>query len=144
MKPSLRTAVFERDDYTCQYCGARPRLLTLYRAGKKHTTLHVDHMIPRVRGGKDDIKNLVTACRGCNMAKKDRRWPFPLAYCAVCGEPDREAKIDGFEEMGYPIHTHEACYQRLFVEYPTCDVDDITLEVAAWDRLLEQEELGVA
>ena len=37
-----RRAVFARDDWTCQYCGAR-------------TTLTVDHVIPRSKGGAVDV-----------------------------------------------------------------------------------------
>lgn len=143
MKPSLRTAVFERDDYTCQYCGARPRLLTLYRAGKKHTTLHVDHMIPRAHGGRDDITNLVTACRGCNMAKGHRIWPFPLAYCFNCGQIERNPAATPSLDLGHPVLLCDTCERTIFPEkYPEV-VDEIAEEVAQWDRLLQQEESGV-
>lgn len=57
---SIRTAVFERDAFTCQYCGQR--------GGK----LECDHVVPISRGGSNDIKNLVTACRDCNRDKRDK------------------------------------------------------------------------
>ena len=50
--------IFSRDDYTCQYCGAR---------GIK---LECDHVHPVSRGGSHDDSNLVTACVGCNRAKR--------------------------------------------------------------------------
>lgn len=53
----LRRLVFERDDYTCGYCGQRGG------------TLHCDHIIPRVQGGTDEPDNLVTACDVCNLSK---------------------------------------------------------------------------
>jgi hypothetical protein len=56
----LRAAVFARDDYTCQYCGARG------------VSLHCDHVIPVSRGGPNDLDNLVTACKRCNQAKYNR------------------------------------------------------------------------
>ena len=31
-----------------------------------------DHVIPKARGGTDDLANLVPACRACNSAKRDR------------------------------------------------------------------------
>jgi 5-methylcytosine-specific restriction endonuclease McrA len=52
-----RKEVFVRDGYTCQYCGARGRDLTL------------DHVIPRHKGGRHTWENLVTACRACNHRK---------------------------------------------------------------------------
>jgi 5-methylcytosine-specific restriction endonuclease McrA len=55
--------VWERDDYTCQYCG------------KKLTTkgdVTTDHVIPRSRGGKTTFENMVTACSHCNKKKNNR------------------------------------------------------------------------
>lgn len=54
----LRSFVFERDDFTCQYCGAR---------GVK---LECDHVIPVSRGGSNQIENLKTACFSCNRSKR--------------------------------------------------------------------------
>lgn len=54
----LRKMVFERDDFTCQYC--------FKRGGR----LECDHMIPVSRGGTDDPKNLATACFSCNRSKR--------------------------------------------------------------------------
>lgn len=59
LPPSLRTAVFIRDGFRCTYCGARPR----------QEELHADHVIPVSKGGTNDIGNLVTACRTCNIGK---------------------------------------------------------------------------
>lgn len=54
---ALRQRVFERDDYTCRYCGER--------GGR----LECDHVVPVIKGGSDDIDNLVTACFRCNRSK---------------------------------------------------------------------------
>jgi len=48
--------VWERDDLTCQHCGAR-------------RFLQVDHIYPYSRGAPLDMDNLQTLCRDCNMAK---------------------------------------------------------------------------
>jgi hypothetical protein len=53
----LRQFVFERDSYTCQYCG------------KKDKKLECDHIVPVSRGGGHDISNLKTACFECNRSK---------------------------------------------------------------------------
>ena len=58
---AVRRGVFERDNHTCQYCGATERL-------------SLDHIVPWSRGGKDSADNLVTACRSCN-SKKNARTP---------------------------------------------------------------------
>lgn len=57
-----KSVVFTRDDFACQYCGLRIGMRTGTR----------DHVLPRSRGGRDALSNVVTACRGCNAAKGDR------------------------------------------------------------------------
>jgi len=52
-----RLEVFNRDHYSCQYCGKETRQLTL------------DHIIPRFRGGPHTWENLVSACVSCNRRK---------------------------------------------------------------------------
>lgn len=59
-RSGLNDEIFKRDQFTCQYCGS------------KKGPLAIDHIVPVVRGGKDDESNLVTACRACNSKKKDR------------------------------------------------------------------------
>lgn len=58
----LRFEVLKRDGFRCQYCG-----LTA-----KDTQLHADHIVPRCEGGKDEARNLVTACKDCNEGKWGR------------------------------------------------------------------------
>jgi hypothetical protein len=53
----LRLRVLARDGYTCTYCG--------------DTANEVDHIVPLKRGGSDDMDNLTSACRICNIRKKD-------------------------------------------------------------------------
>jgi len=56
-KKLTRLEVFNRDQYTCQYCGKQTRQLTL------------DHVIPRYRGGEHVWGNVVSACIRCNRRK---------------------------------------------------------------------------
>ncbi|HET8977832.1 MAG TPA: HNH endonuclease [Solirubrobacteraceae bacterium] len=51
-----RRAVFARDDWTCQYCGAR-------------SNLTVDHVVPRSKGGASTWENIVASCAPCNRRK---------------------------------------------------------------------------
>lgn len=55
----LRFEVFKRDGFQCQYCGKSP----------PEAILEVDHIVPKKRGGKDEIDNLITACFDCNRGK---------------------------------------------------------------------------
>ena len=52
-----RIEVFNRDQYTCQYCGKVTKQLTL------------DHVIPRYRNGQHIWENVVSACVSCNRRK---------------------------------------------------------------------------
>ena len=58
-----RFETFKRDKFTCQYCGrAAPDVI-----------LHVDHIQPKSKGGSDDdLLNLVTSCKDCNLGKGAR------------------------------------------------------------------------
>lgn len=58
--PLSKREVLHRDDYTCQYCGKKGRMLT------------IDHVIPRHRGGPHTWQNLVAACSACNRHKGGR------------------------------------------------------------------------
>lgn len=59
---SKRFTVFERDNFTCQYCGGKP----------PDVALEVDHIHPVSRGGNSSITNLITACLPCNRGKRVR------------------------------------------------------------------------
>jgi 5-methylcytosine-specific restriction endonuclease McrA len=56
--PLTRRAVFARDAWQCQYCGAAAE--------------NLDHVLPRSRGGLHVWENVVAACRRCNAKKMDR------------------------------------------------------------------------
>ena len=53
----LRLQVLNRDGWTCTYCGGQ--------------ATEADHVWPKARGGEDSLDNLVSACKPCNVRKKD-------------------------------------------------------------------------
>jgi len=55
--PLTKRNILKRDNYTCQYCGAKNKQMT------------TDHVIPKRLGGKDSWDNLVCACVKCNSQK---------------------------------------------------------------------------
>ena len=64
IRAGLWWSVLARDSWTCCSCG---------RSAKLHAvTLHVDHIMPRSRGGTDDAINLQTLCMKCNLGKSNR------------------------------------------------------------------------
>lgn len=56
----LREIVFDRDNYTCKYCG---------QIGGK---LECDHIVPISKGGSNKLSNLTTACLKCNRSKRNK------------------------------------------------------------------------
>jgi len=57
--PLNNNALFARDAHICLYCGNKFLAQDLSR----------DHVIPISKGGQDDWKNVVTACKRCNNHK---------------------------------------------------------------------------
>lgn len=55
-----RYQVLKRDR-RCQLCGAGP----------EDAVLHVDHIVPRSRGGSNDLDNLQVLCQACNLGKSN-------------------------------------------------------------------------
>lgn len=60
VSPRTRFNVLKRDQYQCQICG---------RKTGDGVSLHVDHKVPRARGGEASDANLWTLCSQCNLGK---------------------------------------------------------------------------
>lgn len=83
-----RFKVLERDGFRCQYCWKNGR----------DVSLEVDHVIPKSKWGTDELTNLITCCRECNIWKWneivwDTKWIIRMKI------KDKEAEIvkDFFE-----------------------------------------------
>src|ERR671912_1000042 len=59
---TLRYEVLKRARFRCELCGVSADI----------RALEVDHILPRNRGGGDDISNLQALCYSCNSMKRDR------------------------------------------------------------------------
>ena len=60
---AVRLQVTTQAGAVCEYC----RYPEEFNSGR----FAVDHIIPRARGGTDDLTNLALACRNCNERKQD-------------------------------------------------------------------------
>jgi hypothetical protein len=63
ISPETRLAVRQRADFVCEFCGVSE----IDSAGE----LTVDHFHPKIRGGTDDLTNLLYCCVRCNQYKAD-------------------------------------------------------------------------
>lgn len=57
-----RDLVFKRDNFTCKACCRSP----------PEVELEVDHIVPIVKGGSNELGNLQILCKDCNARKKDK------------------------------------------------------------------------
>src|SRR5690606_38171512 len=60
--PELKEQILKRDGYKCIICG---------RSSKEGYELHVDHILPKDKGGKATLENGQTLCSICNFRKKN-------------------------------------------------------------------------
>ena len=65
-----RLKVLARDGRVCQYCGAED-------------ANQVDHVVPKVAGGGDELDNLLTSCRDCNLRKGKKSVAFFLGLTSA-------------------------------------------------------------
>ena len=106
VKPQKRVAftrfnLFLRDEFQCQYCGAKGDLT-------------FDHVVPRAAGGITSWENVVAACAPCNLKKGSRslrQVGFSLR------KPPRQPGAQELLNMGRkfpPNHLHESWMDFLY------------------------------
>ncbi|WP_306116603.1 MULTISPECIES: HNH endonuclease [unclassified Roseovarius] len=106
VKPQKRVAftrfnLFLRDEFQCQYCGAKGELT-------------FDHVVPRADGGVTSWENVVAACSPCNLrkgAKSLRRAGMSLR------KPPRAPGAEQLRNQGRkfpPNHLHESWVDFLY------------------------------
>ena len=97
--PDLVRQVAERAGYRCEYCHT-PQAVTAQ-------TFHVDHVMPRSRGGKTLLDNLCFACPRCNLHKSDQT-------TAVDHKTGRRAALFNPRRQDWRRHFRwSATYERL-------------------------------
>lgn len=103
---SVEKKVFERDSYTCRYCGLRlvsKEVLSAmesvigsddFRTTGTNARIHgvahafkivADHVVPHALGGRTDLGNLVSACPACNYGK----YRFTVEQIGISDPRDR-------------------------------------------------------
>ena len=78
--------IAHRDGWRCAYCGVE----TCF-TGRDGPRATVDHVVPKSKGGLDNLSNCVVACQACNAAKGDQEdWSPPPKV----DEPKTEMSAD--------------------------------------------------
>jgi len=106
VKPRKRVAftrfnLFLRDEFRCQYCGAKGDLT-------------FDHVIPRASGGVTSWENVVAACSKCNLKKGSKS----LRNSGMSlRKPPRQPEPEQLRNMGRrfpPNYLHESWMDFLY------------------------------
>jgi len=106
VKPQKQVAftrfnLFLRDEFSCQYCGARGDLT-------------FDHVVPRASGGITSWQNVVAACSPCNLRKGSRS----LKQCGMnLQKPPRQPVPEQLHNVGRkfpPNHLHDSWMDFLY------------------------------
>lgn len=56
-----RFEFLKKFNFTCQYCGRKA----------PEVVFHIDHILPKSKGGTNEVNNLTLACDDCNIGKRD-------------------------------------------------------------------------
>jgi ATP adenylyltransferase len=98
---TLRYEVLKQARFRCELCGI----------SAEEKALEVDHIVPRNRGGGNDVLNLQALCYSCNATKRDRdstdfravaaSYAHRAGGCAFCEMPT--ARIVGENPLCYAI-----------------------------------------
>ncbi|NYS26269.1 HNH endonuclease [Rhodobacteraceae bacterium 2376] len=106
VRPRKRAAftrfnLFLRDEFACQYCGARHDLT-------------FDHVIPRALGGVTSWENVVAACAPCNLRKGSKSLRNSgLRLRKAPREPGSE-ELRNIGRRFPPNHLHESWLDYLY------------------------------
>lgn len=145
MSEQRRFAVWHRDGFTCTYCK---------RSALEHPiVLHVDHIVSLSAGGSEDLENLTTACRDCNLSKGSRAEPRRQGPRRIPVEPADTERISvrlGRDQLAW-IRA-EAKARRMGVAplirelvQEALDAEDrVAARIAAQDAAAGQPEQGAA
>jgi ATP adenylyltransferase len=142
---TLRYEVLKRARFRCELCGVAADV----------RALEVDHIVPRVRGGKDDPDNLQALCYSCNSMKRDRdatdfrgvreSYNRRESGCPFCEMPKDQLVAE--TELAYAVRDAFPVTILHTLVIPKRHVSGYfevgRAELNACHRLLEQEKLAI-
>jgi len=134
VRKSLRFDIFQRDSFTCRFCGAQP----------PEVILHIDHLVPVIDGGANDPENLVTACQDCNLGKGRKSLlsepPFPDTDLKLLRIEQERLEYEQFllavsernERRGQLISYFETVWVETYGDYSRCNLGPAASVYIGW------------
>ena len=95
---STRYNVLKRAKYRCELCGAH----------ETQVALHVDHIMPRSKGGPDDLSNFQALCQTCNTNKRAE------------DDTDFRGILDSYSDRDADCVFCNNCAERIIAENELC------------------------
>ena len=106
-----RNNIFERDAYTCQYCGEK----------LERKDLNIDHVIPRAKGGRTTWENVVASCVPCNTRKSNHL--APEIGMALLRKP-KKPKLRTYVNISVSTVPHDSWKHFLDLAYWNVELSD--------------------
>lgn len=97
---NVRYYVFARDNYTCQVCK------------KKNKILRTHHIIYKSKGGTDRADNLITVCTDCHTNENHKKDNVLWKWC------EQNKKVSGYKETVFM----NIIRQKIFIKYPNAEI----------------------
>ncbi len=106
VKPQKRVAftrfnLFLRDEFCCQYCGAKGDLT-------------FDHVVPRSKGGITSWENVVAACSPCNLKKANKTLKQMGMRLHRAPRPPTPEEMHSHGRRFPPNHLHDSWLDYLY------------------------------
>ena len=97
MADETRVFITARAGGRCEYCQMHQSL--------QGATFHIEHVVPRVKGGQSNSNNLALACPSCNLHKADRVSSQPSSSITAVAffNPRSEVWAEHFEWDDYAL-----------------------------------------
>lgn len=102
-----RFAIFDRDKFTCHYCGKQP----------PEAVLVIDHIVAVSLGGTNEEANLITSCEACNQGKSD----IPLGSFAPTEQTSARIAQEYIEQKRLAELCDEAAKARSAASQSICN-----------------------
>ena len=126
--------LFTRQDGKCPYCGCN-----LLDEAHQNKRLQIDHVIPKVLGGSNDISNLCLTCSYCNSAKNKKS----VAELEEYLRPYKESKVRKKDLANYYRYKKLEAKFEYIESVPEAEVGD-RIKIEYIDIILRLRELEAA